>query len=84
MKRLIWTKEQPIKPGWYWKRRIGKHKKAWGERDDIVYIRDYCGKLCIENWPIPTKDIKWAGPILKPKNSKNSKKKGGKNDKSAR
>ena len=69
-KRLIWTKEQPIKPGWYWKRRVGKHKKRLRERDEIVYIREYCGELCISNWPIPDKDIKWAGPILKPKNPK--------------
>ena len=57
MKRLIWTKDQPTEPGWYWKRRTGKHKKAWGEKDDIVHVRDYCGDLCIENWPTPDKDI---------------------------
>ena len=67
MKRLIWTKKQPTEPGWYWKRRARKHKRTWGEKDDIVYIRDFCGELCISNWPIPSKDMKWAGPILKPK-----------------
>lgn len=77
MKKLIWTKEQPVEPGWYWKRRTGKYKKTWRERDEIVYIRNYCGEMCVENWPIPDKDVKWAGPIPKPKKKKE--KKGGKN-----
>ena len=73
MKRLIWTEEQPTKPGWYWKRKSGKHKKRWGEDPEIVYIRNFVGELCISNWPIPDKDIEWAGPILKPKKRKEEK-----------
>jgi len=82
VKKLIWTKEQPTEPGWYWKRRTGKHKKVWKERDEIIYIRNYVGSLCISNWPIPDKDIEWAGPILKPKKLKKKKEK--ENDKEKR
>ena len=56
---LVWTKKQPTEIGWYWLRDFA------GDR--IVYVRKYVDKLCIENWPIPDKNIKWAGPIPSPK-----------------
>lgn len=62
MERLIWTTDQPTKPGWYWQRR--PHFK--GEGAHIVQVRNYVGKLCIMNWEIPNKDVEWAGPIPEP------------------
>jgi hypothetical protein len=31
----------------------------------IEYVRDYGGRLCIMNWPIP-EDAEWAGPLEAP------------------
>jgi len=86
MKRLIWSREQPTEPGWYWKRRDKKYKRDLKEKDEIVYIRNYCGELCIGNWTIPVEDIEWAGPILKPKilKKKKEKEKGEKDENKSR
>ena len=60
---MKWTKEKPTKPGWYWK------KQQYWKKDppeiSIEYVREYCGKLCIMNWPIGD-DCLWAGPLEEP------------------
>ena len=58
----IWTLKTPTEPGWYWKWNVGECRRE----ATIVYIRFYCGRLCIINWAIPTKDIYWSGPIPVP------------------
>ena len=68
MLRLIWTEKQPTTPGWYWTRAIGQRAKYWRSEEHIVYIREYGGKLCIQNWRIADRDTEWAGPIPEPKN----------------
>lgn len=37
---LKWTKEQPTKEGWYW-------KKDYRSEACIVYVRKYGGSMCI-------------------------------------
>lgn len=63
---MKWTKDQPTKPGWYWIRNAGQRKEYIGEERRVVCVRDYVGKLCIENWEIPDKDTEWAGPVPEP------------------
>jgi hypothetical protein len=59
-----WTKTKPTTPGWYWMR----EPRSFGPLNDsrVVYVRDYCGRLCIVNWEIPD-DAEWAGPIEEPR-----------------
>ncbi len=60
---MMWTKDLPICPGWYWRR----------DQDDpngvVCEVRYFAGALAIgnsyiscENW----KRSEWAGPIPKP------------------
>ena len=55
---LKWTDKKPTEIGWYWRR--SKHYN-----DEIVYVRLYCGELCINNWGVPD-GSEWAGPISVP------------------
>lgn len=58
---LVWTKEKPTKPGWYWIR-----SNQLGELEvRIINLRWYGGQLCNMNWP-PPDNAEWAGPLLEP------------------
>lgn len=59
---LVWANEKPTEPGWYWIREPQPHGL---QRSRVVHVRLYSGKLCIENWEIPS-NAEWAGPIQKP------------------
>lgn len=63
---MQWTTEQPTKPGWYWMRDTGPRRVRMGEQRRIVYVRNYVGALCIDNWQIPDSDTEWAGPLPEP------------------
>jgi len=59
---MKWTRKRPTEPGWYWRRGAHSHAK----RPSIVFIRDYCGTLCITNWEPTWENWEWAGPISEP------------------
>jgi len=59
---LVWTTKTPTEVGWYWKHDLRPRMVEV----QIVYVRLYVDKLCIENWPIPTKNTRWAGPMSPP------------------
>ncbi len=60
---FVWTKDKPVKPGWYWMRDTDNSPTH------IEYIREYAKRLCILNWAIPD-DAEWAGPIPLPSENK--------------
>jgi len=62
---LEWTNETPTEAGWYWAKRISPDRYDYGVAH-IVKVRWHVGRLSIENWDIPTKDMLWAGPIPVP------------------
>jgi len=63
---LIWTKEKPVKAGWYWFREIG-------DIVSIVKVREDKGILYTQSsvWyaPFMVRDSggEWAGPIPEPR-----------------
>ena len=61
---FVWTKDKPVKPGWYWMR----DKNDFPSR--IEYVKEYARRLYILNWPIPD-DAEWAGPIPLPSEKHN-------------
>lgn len=79
---LIWTKEKPIKPGWYWLRTITHSAISIAkicEQKDVIPIVPTKGKtkgliFMIAEMPLewfPLDELyfnyEWAGPIPEPK-----------------
>ena len=60
---MIWTREKPTMPGWYWYR---EDKYAW-----ITYVYESNSGLRVsemfEGKPVNAYAGKWAGPIEEPK-----------------
>jgi len=54
-----WQDDSPTKEGWYWKR------SKWDDEPEVVKVRKYGGKMCIDNWGLPAK-TEWCGPIQEP------------------
>ena len=66
--QLVWTKQMPSVPGWYWWR--NPSAKYEDDREPVIYkVRDYVGKLSISNCNIERSHFEkgeWAGPIADP------------------
>lgn len=65
MNEFVWTKETPTLAGWYWKRNALRE-----EKEAVVEIRNYAGKLSIDNCTlsryVEEESYEWAGPLPKP------------------
>jgi hypothetical protein len=68
---MIWTTEMPTQVGWYWQRdsrpeRREKERRR-GPVEEIVYVRNYAGRLAVGNSVLPWEFTEWAGPLDPPK-----------------
>lgn len=60
---LVWTKERPTVPGWYWHRMIGSKQSSTmayvGGREDNLRCESIWGNRYLTRF----KGFEWAGPI---------------------
>lgn len=61
MDDLTWTKEKPIKIGWYWYKPYQKWDK------NLIEVSIYKNRLMALGWSITYMNGYWAGPIPEPK-----------------
>lgn len=63
---LVWTKEPPTVPGWYWHRMIGSQQSSTmayvGGREGNLRCKSIWGDRYLTRF----KDFEWAGPIPRP------------------
>lgn len=63
---LVWTKEPPTVPGWYWHRMIGSQQSSTmayvGGREGNLRCKSIWGDRYLTRF----KDFEWAGPLLRP------------------
>jgi len=70
MNPLIWKRELPTQPGWYWLRELEHFTQQKEVR--VVKLRNYVGELAVENSTIKgwKEKSEWAGPIPEPQEAK--------------
>jgi hypothetical protein len=64
--KLIWTREKPTVPGWYWWRRRVGHKAF------VVYLEEHDGAMMeySQGRYFTLENGEWAGPLAEPKEGK--------------
>ena len=62
---MNWTTARPTAPSWYW-RRDKWARTEWQSQPEVVLVREYGRKLCVQNWEPQWGRYEWAGPIPEP------------------
>lgn len=67
MTRLVWSKEKPTVPGWYWWRKKGTTERAICQIEQPVNSK-YLWVYCVTGFrmELPSCFGEWAGPLPEP------------------